>query len=377
MAGIYIHIPFCKKACHYCNFHFSTQLIRKEELFEALLKEIELQKEYLKTEKVQSIYLGGGTPSLLSIDQLNQLYEVIEFNFKLADDMECTLEANPDDLSINYLRSLRRTFINRLSIGVQTFYDEDLQWMNRSHDVKQAEFSIKATQDLGFRYSTIDLIYGYPGLTKEKWVANLNRVTEYQIQHFSAYCLTVEEETALHHQIRTGKQYPMDEDLAIQHFEILLNEIGRNDWFHYEISNIATAEEFMAFHNPGYWRGVKYLGIGPSAHSFNGETRQWNVANNALYIKSISNDEVPFEIETLTNEDKANEYIMTSLRTIWGCDLSQVTQLLGKNFNSEWQQQLERLIDLGYIAKHGRHLHLNPHGQFFADQMASNLFFTE
>ena len=377
MSGIYIHIPFCKKACHYCNFHFSTQLKHRDSVFTSILNELILQKDYLSNEKIQSIYLGGGTPSLLSIIQLHRLFDVIQANFNISKKIECTLEANPDDLTKEYLTGLTDTFINRLSIGVQSFFDDDLKWMNRSHHAQQADHCIKEAQDLGLNNITIDLIYGYPSLTNKKWQHNLSQIEMLQIQHFSAYCLTVEGKTALHHQIKMGKQSPMDDGQASEHFNILMDKIDSNKWHHYEISNIAIDKDQLAIHNSNYWKGEKYLGVGPSAHSFNGTTRQWNIANNHLYQKFIEQSNIPFEEEILTNNERANEYIMTSLRTIWGCSLNRISELLETNLDPSWLNTLSDFIKKDWLIKSDQMLTLTKEGKFFADHIASELFFIE
>ena len=322
MAGIYIHIPFCRKACHYCNFHFSTSLKQKDELLAAILKEIEIQKKYLNTAEIETVYLGGGTPSVLSIKDLDILFKTLDTHFTIKDTAEITLEANPDDLSLDYLQELKQhSRINRLSIGIQSFSEEDLLWMNRAHNAIDAKACIEYAQDAGFDNLTVDLIYGAPTTSDEQWLKNMKTVFDYDIPHISCYALTVEKDTALHNLVKKGKMPPIDEEKSARHFEMLMFEMKRFGYLHYEISNFAQPNHF-ARHNSNYWLGVPYLGLGPSAHSFDGTSRQWNIANNAVYIKSLNDNKVPFERENLTPAQRYNEYVMTTLRTIWGSDPS-------------------------------------------------------
>jgi len=315
MAGIYIHIPFCKQACYYCDFHFSTSLKYKDELIQALIKEIKLQKDYLAGETVETVYFGGGTPSVLNADEINILLNTITNLHTVSANAEITLEANPDDLSKEKLQALRQTSLNRLSIGIQSFFDEDLAWMNRAHRANEAESSVKRAQDTGFENITADLIYGYPLLTDQKWKYNLDKIFALDIPHVSSYSMTVEPRTALASFIKTKKQQPMDEQQSAEQFILLMDAMQAHGFEHYEISNFCKPGNYSR-HNSNYWKGVKYLGLGPSAHSYNGETRQWNVANNAKYIVALEKSEIPAETETLSEANRLNEYIMTSLRTM-------------------------------------------------------------
>ncbi|MDR3679635.1 MAG: radical SAM family heme chaperone HemW [Flavipsychrobacter sp.] len=377
MAGIYLHIPFCKQACTYCNFHFSTSLQRKGEMLEALLRELTMQRHYLQDRPIETIYFGGGTPSLLTSDEIKRLTETIYLNYNVTDLKEFTLEANPDDLDTAYLKTLKTTAVTRLSVGVQSFRETDLLYMNRAHNVQQADYSIKAAQDAGFTNLTIDLIYGTPGLTDADWLYNLSRLTALQIPHFSAYALTVEEGTALDHAIKKKKAIPVDAAQAAGQFEILMAQAPLMGYDHYEISNFALPGMY-AVHNTNYWRGIPYIGIGPSAHSFNGKERRWNVANNALYTKNILQDNtLMYENEVLTRVQHLNEYIMTSLRTMWGCDLDKV--------RNEWgNEYAEQVIESSYefrekkwlIEKEGK-LIVTDAGKLFADRIAGEMFTDE
>ncbi|MEO6831495.1 MAG: radical SAM family heme chaperone HemW [Chitinophagaceae bacterium] len=375
MAGIYIHIPFCKQACNYCNFHFSTSLKQKEALLEALSKEITLQKDWLKGAPIDTIYFGGGTPSLLSSDELNILLEKLMETFQISNLKECTLEANPDDLTVAYLKNLRNTPVDRLSIGVQSFRDEDLQYMNRAHNAQQSEYALKAAQDNGFSNLTIDLIYGTPGLGDAAWKENIRRMGALDIPHFSAYALTVEEGTALEYAIRKKAATPVDAGQSAEQGLLLMEEAEILGYEQYEISNYCKPDCY-ALHNTSYWKGTPYLGLGPSAHSFNGENiRQWNVSNNALYIQSILKRTVPFESETLSREQRLNEYIMTSLRTKWGCDLDKIERDWGSAFVQEILKGAAPYIAQEKLTFQERKLTLTRSGRLFADGIASDLFF--
>jgi oxygen-independent coproporphyrinogen-3 oxidase len=373
MAGIYLHIPFCKKACHYCDFHFSTSLTYKDELLQAMLAEISLQKNYLAGESIHTIYFGGGTPSLLSSDEINTLLNAITKLHAVAGDAEITLEANPDDLDRAKLEALRQTPVNRFSIGIQSFYDDDLEWMNRVHRAAEAESSVKRAQDAGFENITVDLIYGYPMLTDAKWKTNIDKVVELQVPHVSAYSMTVEPQTALASFISKKKQPPMNEQQSAEQFIYLTDAMQQQGFEQYEISNFCKPGHYSR-HNSNYWKGVKYLGIGPSAHSFNGETRQWNIANNAQYMQGLTKGKIPAETEQLSEADRLNEYIMTSLRTIWGLDLDKLNTIAAgasdqlllvtpEFFEREWLVQDQQVITL------------TQKGKLYADHIASQLFF--
>lgn len=345
-------------------------------MLKAILKELDWQKNYLYGLPVDTIYFGGGTPSLLTPDELKAILDQIGSHYNIANLKEVTLEANPDDITPAFLKAIKHTAINRFSMGVQSFFDEDLRYMGRAHNALQADFAIKAAQDAGFENITIDFIYGVPGLSDEKWVRNLDKIRDYRLPHFSAYALTVEEGTALYHAIRKEKTMPVNPDQAAGQFEIMLQWIGNNGYEHYEISNIALPGRY-AVHNTNYWRGIHYLGIGPSAHSYNGLTRQHNKANNTLYIQDIlQNNTLDFTTERLTPAQKANEYIMTSLRTMWGCDLGKLSAG-GTKADTEVKKNSQHFIKKGWLILKHNTLFLTDQGKLFADHIAAALFLDE
>lgn len=371
---LYVHVPFCKQACHYCDFHFSTSLRYKGEMVDALIREIEIRHDYLKDKNLQSIYFGGGSPSILETADIARIIEQAAKYFSLAEDIEITLEANPDDLTQRKVTELRRqTPVNRFSIGIQSFFEEDLRWMNRAHTSEEAETVIKRVQDAGFDNLTCDLIYGFPLLTDEKWMHNINRLIQQDIRHISSYAMTVEENTALHHFVKKGKTRPMDDRQMATQFLMLLNTLEYRGYEQYEISNFAK-DGCYARHNTNYWKGVHYLGIGPSAHSFDGDSRMWNVRNNALYIAGLQQGEIRSESERLSEEDKLNEYIMTSLRTIWGVDLGFITEKFGDDIAQSVKRKSAKYILSGKMLDEGARLVLTKSGKLFADLIASELF---
>ena len=316
MSGIYIHIPFCKQACHYCDFHFSTSLKKKDELINALIKELQLRKDELKNQKVETIYFGGGTPSLLTNTELQLIIDEVYNSYEVSKNPEITLEANPDDLSNKRINQLANTPINRLSIGIQSFFEHDLKLMNRAHNVNEAKACLEeATKH--FNNISIDLIYGIPGLTNQLWIENIETALSFNIPHISSYALTVEPKTALESFIKKGIIDNVDDDIAQEQFHILVEKLQTHNFIHYELSNFGK-EGFFSRNNSAYWQGKTYLGIGPSAHSFNGEKRGWNVRNNSKYINALQHNQLPIEEEILSVTDKYNEYVMTGLRTIWG-----------------------------------------------------------
>ncbi len=376
MAGIYIHIPFCKQACHYCDFHFSTSLTYKDEMMNVLKKELRMQKAYLSGEEIQTIYFGGGTPSLLPAAALNTLTDEIFHLYPVAANAEITMEANPDDLSQQQVKELRTTPVNRFSIGIQSFYDEDLKWMNRAHRASEAEASVKRVQDAGFGNITIDLIYGYPLLSDEKWKSNIRKALDLEVPHISSYSLTVEPKTALAHMIKAGKERNVDDEQAAAQFERLMAELADAGFIHYEISNFCK-EGHHYRHNSNYWKGAKYLGIGPSAHSFNGYERQWNIANNAKYIASIETGIIPFEHEVLNDTQCLNEYIMISLRTMYGCDLDKLHAEFDRAYVEELIGKAQVFIGRGWLEHTGNLLRTTQAGKLYADHIASELFIEE
>lgn len=373
MAGIYLHIPFCKKACHYCDFHFSTSPVYKDQMVEALRSEIILKKGYTGSETIETIYFGGGTPSVLSAAELGMLISEITEYYPVSPNAEITLEANPDDLNPQKVKELKQTLINRFSIGIQSFFEEDLIWMNRAHNATEAHSSIKRVQDAGFENITADLIYGYPLLQDHKWEYNIEQLIELLIPHISSYSMTVEPATALASFINKGKQNPMDEAQSARQFQMLIDTLTENDFEHYEISNFAKPG-MQSRHNSNYWEGVNYIGIGPSAHSFNGETRQWNVADNMKYIQAIKSGKEPFEIEKLSRENRINEYIMTSLRTSKGMNFQVFTNRFNDEHLEEIQRGLEPFLEKEWIQIKDQTVTLTREGKLFADHIAAELF---
>lgn len=369
--GLYIHIPFCKQACHYCDFHFSTSLGKKSELVNALCKELILRKDELEDE-VETIYFGGGTPSLLSVEDLRLLISEVYNNYKISENAEITLEANPDDLSKNLLIQLSKSPINRLSIGIQSFFEEDLKLMNRAHNASEALECIKEAKKY-FENISIDLIYGIPGMTNERWEKNLEIALNLDVPHLSCYALTVEPKTALKKFIDKGIVPPVDEETAKQHYEILLSETEKAGLENYEFSNFGK-HGFHSRNNTAYWEGKPYLGIGPSAHSYDGKSRSWNVANNTKYIKSIEAGILPSEIEILSIEDKYNEYIMTGLRTKKGVSLEKIESEFGKNYAEYLLKQAENHLQNDLLILENQTLKISKKGKFLSDGIASDLF---
>jgi len=342
----------------------------------ALLQELELQRDYLGGAELSSVYFGGGTPSLLEIKELEQIFEKINDLHQVAPDAEITLEANPDDLSKEKLRDLKNyTPVNRLSIGIQSFSDEDLRWMNRAHSAAHAFSCLDDALATGFDDLTIDLIYGAPTTSDTQWAENLRIVFDYAIPHLSCYCLTVEEGTALSAFVRRGQQPPVDEEKAARQFEFLMQTAAERGYEHYEISNFALPGRH-ARHNSSYWSGEPYLGVGPSAHSFDGESRRWNIANNALYIKALSENKIPFERETLTIAQRYNEYVMTSLRTMWGADLHKIRSF-DEAFAGHFLQVAQPFLEHGTMEKRDEKYRLTRAGKFLADGIAAALFWSE
>ncbi len=373
MAGIYIHVPFCKKACHYCNFHFSTQQQLQPEMVKAICREASLRKDFIQ-EPISTLYFGGGTPSLLLASELDLILSTLQEHYKIGADTEITLEANPDDITNEKLSQWFNTGVNRLSIGIQSFFEEDLQWMNRAHNAIQAKDCIENAQIAGFNNLTIDLIYGTPGLTNERWQQNIQTALSLGIPHLSCYALTVEPNTALDHMVRNGQKKDVDTDIQATHFNMLTQTLQEAGFEHYEISNFAKPG-FRSQHNSSYWQGKPYLGLGPSAHSFDGAlTRQWNISNNPLYISSLQQGVVPFESETLTMAQKINEYLMTSLRTMEGISLSFLQNNWGEERVHDIMKSAEAHLDQLNIQLKNHHLILTSKGKFLADGIAADLF---
>lgn len=385
MAGIYIHIPFCKQACHYCDFHFSTSLKNKAAFLQALKKEMIFRKAFLndqhddKPVSINTIYFGGGTPSMLTSEELMDIFETLHAHFDVHPQAEITLEANPDDLTKEKTKELKYTPVNRLSIGIQSFFDEDLQLMNRAHTAREALDIVARAQDNGFHNLSIDLIYGIPTLTNSGWEKNLRKAFDLNVKHLSAYCLTVEPQTALAHFIKKGKIKNVSEQQSAEQFEMMLKEMKANNFQQYEISNFCK-EGFYSKHNSSYWLKEKYVGFGPSAHSYNGELRQWNVSNNAVYIHAIEGmmkghmEQPLFETEQLSLNQRYNEYLMTSLRTIWGSDLKYIREQFGDDFFVHCQIEAKPYLNSNQLIHQDDKLFLTDSGKLFADKIASDLF---
>lgn len=372
MSGIYIHIPFCKQACNYCDFHFSTSLQKKEEMVLALATELKLRKNEFEKEKIETIYFGGGTPSILTNDEINLLLATVFDNYTIVNNPEITLEANPDDLSKDRLQKLAVTKINRLSIGIQSFFEDDLKMMNRAHNAKEAERCLtEATKH--FSNISIDLIYGIPGMSNEKWKQNIDKALSFGIPHISSYALTIEPKTALDKFINQGLVQKPNDDVAQQHFSVLVDVLSKNNFIHYELSNFGK-ENYFSKNNSAYWLGKKYLGIGPSAHSYNGFSRSWNVSNNVLYLKSIEKNILPSEKEILSDTDRYNEYVMTGLRTIWGISLERIKNEFGEKYFDYIIKRSEKFIEDDLLVIKTGVLIATQKGKFLSDGIASDLF---
>jgi len=372
MSGIYIHIPFCKQACHYCDFHFSTSMKNKDAMVLALTKELELRKNEFKDEVIETVYFGGGTPSILHIADIRLLIDSVYFNYKVSENPEITLEANPDDLTEDRIIELSNNRINRLSIGIQSFFEDDLKMMNRAHNSAEAKDCLKfATQH--FDNISIDLIYGVPGMSNEKWLQNIETALSFNIPHISSYALTVEPKTALHKFIQKGIIASPDDEVAQEHFQILVDKLTENDFIHYELSNFGK-ENYFSKNNSSYWLGKKYIGIGPSAHSYNRISRSWNVSNNTVYLKSIAANQLPSESETLSKTDRYNEYVMTGLRTIWGISLDRIETEFGKTYLDYLNRQAAKYIEDHLLFVDDAVLRTTKSGKFLSDGIASDLF---
>jgi oxygen-independent coproporphyrinogen-3 oxidase len=373
MAGIYLHIPFCKQACHYCDFHFSVNQDKKNDLVVALLKEASIRKEEVNNEPIKTIYFGGGTPSLLSTDALLRIFDTLAENYNLSSLQEVTLEANPDDLTAAYLRELRHTPINRLSIGIQSFREMDLKLMNRAHDAKQALRCVPESADIGFENISIDLIYGIQGLTQADWIKNLNTAFDLPISHLSSYCLTVEPKTKLAKLVSSGELPAVNDEFAANHFETLIEmtEAAGIPW--YEVSNFAKPG-MESKHNSSYWANENYVGLGPGAHSFNGVKRSWNVSSNTAYIQQINKNVLPSESEVLTAEEKFNEYLLTALRTRKGLSFTELSNRCDSAKINEIKSVLQEKAAQGLATINNDGAVLTTKGLLFADAIASSLF---
>jgi oxygen-independent coproporphyrinogen-3 oxidase len=376
MAGIYIHIPFCTKACHYCNFHFSTSLQNKSDMLQCMLQEIVERKFYLQQTTIESIYFGGGTPSVLDEKEIYSVLETITKHFTVAEHVEITLEANPDDLTTSKLKQLFAIGINRLSIGIQSFFDEDLIYMNRSHNAAQALRCIPEAQTIGITNISADLIFGYPLLSDEKWERNMQEAIRMQIPHLSCYAMTIEPKTALAKRIAMKKEKPLANEQLANQFRMVMETLEANQYEHYEISNYALANQ-RSKHNSNYWKGISYLGIGPSAHSFDGKSRQWNIASNAKYISGMHAQTKVFEKEVLTPIQVINETIMLSLRTKEGLNTKALFSTLSAAQKDAFQQTMQQFLAEEKIQKIDDRIYLTTKGKLFADYISGSLFVEE
>ncbi|WP_299898126.1 radical SAM family heme chaperone HemW [uncultured Aquimarina sp.] len=373
MSGIYIHIPFCKQACHYCDFHFSTSTKKKDQMVFALCNEIKLRRSEIDDHQViETIYFGGGTPSILTVPALKFIIDTIYENYLVSDDVEITVEANPDDLTESYVKAIASTEVNRLSIGIQSFFDEDLKLMNRAHNANEASKSISLVKEYFDNFS-IDLIYGIPGMSADRWKENLKIALDTKAPHISSYALTVEPKTALASFVEKGIIAPVEDELAQEHFDILVDTMEQAGFEYYEFSNFGKPGYFSK-NNTAYWQGKHYLGIGPSAHSYNGNERSWNINNNTKYIKALQENELPREVEKLTTTDKYNEYVMTGLRTIWGVSLEKVENTFGITFKEYLLKQAKKHIEEHLLFLDNDTLSVTKKGKFLSDGIASDLF---
>lgn len=374
MAGIYLHIPFCKQACYYCDFHFSTNLGAKDEMVKAIGSELQLQRDYLQ-EPVNTIYFGGGTPSLLDANELQFLMDQIRSGFNLATDLEVTLEANPDDLTVHKLHELKQAGINRLSVGIQSFDDDLLKFLHRAHDSLAALSCIRDARVAGFNNISIDLIYAIPGLNENQWKENLEKAIALQPEHISAYSLTIEEKTVFGNWSKKGKIKPVEEELSAVHLEMLVGNLKQGGYEQYEISNFSKPG-FHSRHNSSYWKQIPYLGVGPSAHSFNGRTRQANISSNYEYLRSLAKGIIPASVEILTPEDQVNDYLLTTLRTSWGTDMAKLKREFGYDLQSHYRAYIESLQVQKLAVITNDHLVLTEKGRLLADKISTDLFVT-
>ena len=373
MAGIYIHIPFCKQACFYCDFHFSVNQKQKQEMVDAIVKELILQKNYFEGEQIKTIYFGGGTPSILDITQIKSILSTIENNFSVTTSPEITLEANPDDLYTEKAASLKQAGINRLSIGIQSFNEGFLKWMNRAHNAEQSLNAVAIAKAAGFDNITIDLIYGIPAPDHAIWRNDLEKAVSLGVNHISAYSLTIEPKTVFGRKLKKGELHVPSDQFALTQFEMLIEKLETNGFIHYEISNFGK-ENYFSRHNTSYWLNHKYLGVGPSAHSYNSKQRQYNIASNGKYIAAITEGKIPSETEVLTVANNANELLLTGLRTIWGIDVNQIYRFKGLNTDI-FQKEMQQYLDSGDLILNNSRLTISKKGKFIADRIISDLFF--
>ena len=374
MAGIYIHIPFCKQRCYYCDFHFTTSLRNKDAIIDAIVFELEVRKDEV-TENIETIYFGGGTPSIIETSDLDRIFNTIYRNYSVVSNPEVTIEANPDDVTFQKLNELKQTPINRFSVGIQSFHEKDLKFMNRAHNKVQADSCVPMIQDAGFDNITIDLIYGVPDQNQQGWLYNLEKAFELDVPHISAYALTVEEKTPLNKLIQSGKYPNVSDEKAFADFKVLIDKSKQQGFIQYEISNFGK-EGYFSKHNSSYWKGKQYLGVGPSAHSYNGAERRWNVASNKIYLENIKSNDY-FEKEILSEQDVFNEYLMTGLRTIWGVSLKKISSEFNPSFIKQFQSKLALLQAEGKIVVTDDIVTISEKNKFQTDGITSDLFIVD
>ena len=376
MSGIYFHIPFCKQLCHYCAFHKSISLQAKERMLVCLKKELNDRKNYLSGSQIDSIYFGGGTPSVYSPEEIQSLILEVGKHFIINENAEITLEANPDDLTHDYLKDLKETSVNRLSVGIQSFHDEDLILMNRRHSGQQAYDAIIRAQTYGFDNISVDQIYGVPGLSLKKWEENLEKVFELNIQHISSYHLMYDPNTVFTHKLKKGIIKELDEDISLAQYKHLISEAKKHGFLHYEISNFSQAG-LESKHNSSYWQQKMYLGLGPSAHSYNLDRREWNISDNLKYMKAVEEGGVYSEYEELSFNDRFNDYVLTSLRTMWGLDLDLVKREFGESYYQYCQEKANKFIQSEDVRIEKEHIILTDKGVFISNDVMSDFFFIE
>ncbi len=374
MAGIYIHIPFCAKKCFYCDFFMSLSLEHKKDYLSALKKELKIRKNYLQNQTIETVYLGGGTPSLLNAGEINDLFSEIYKLFNVSENPEITLEANPDDLSEKNLKNLKNTPVNRLSIGIQSFFEDDLKIMNRRHSARQSIEAVKTAQNTGFDNISGDLIYGLPNMTSEKWQKNLDIFFNLNIPHLSAYHLTYEPNTVFFKKLKNGKHKEITEEESLNQFKILINESQKNKMIHYETSNFAR-ENVFSKHNFGYWQQKHYLGAGASAHSYDGNSRQFNIKNLKQYIEKVRKNEIFFEKEILSDTDKYNDYIITTLRTVNGCNTDYIRENIDEKYAEFVLQKSGKHIKSGNLIFKNNILKISEKGKFTENLIIEDLFY--
>ena len=373
MAGIYIHIPFCKQRCYYCDFHFTTSLKNKDAIIDAIIFELQSRRTEI-TEDIKTIYFGGGTPSIIKTSDLEKILNTIYKYYSVIPNPEVTIEANPDDISVVKLNELKQTPINRFSVGIQSFHEKDLKFMNRAHNKSQADSCVPMIQDAGFNNITIDLIYGVPNQTKDDWIYNLDKSFKLNVPHISAYALTVEDRTPLSKLISSGKYPNVSDEKSFADFKILIEKTKEQGFIQYEISNFGK-EDYFSKHNSSYWKTEQYIGVGPSAHSFSGAERRWNLANNKLYLNKLHSNTY-FEKEVLTQQDIFNEYLMTGLRTIWGVSLKKISSEFNPSFVNEFINKTKSLQKNGKIIIKGDIITISNNSKFQTDGITSELFIT-